>query len=209
MSFVITLFIKCHAFLRRIITAYYIRYNRFIFKIQNVQYGKDLKVFNKFYLHKKKSSTIKIGDNLVYTNGDAINPLCRNIRGCINAENNATIEIGNNVGISSACIWAEKYIKIGNNVNIGGDCILIDTDAHNLDYELRRNPSTDSTFAISAPIIIEDDVMIGTRCIVLKGVTIGARSVIGAGSIVTKDIPSDCVAAGNPCRVIRYFAEEN
>ena len=51
--------------------------------------------------------------------------------------------------------------------------------------------------------MIEDDVLIGTRCIILKGVTIGARSVIGSGSVVTKSIPPDCIAAGNPCKVVK------
>lgn len=55
----------------------------------------------------------------------------------------------------------------------------------------------------SAPVVIEDDVWVGAHCIILKGVTIGARSVIGAGSVVTKSIPADCVAAGNPCKVIK------
>jgi acetyltransferase-like isoleucine patch superfamily enzyme len=50
--------------------------------------------------------------------------------------------------------------------------------------------------------VIEDDVLIGARCIILKGVSIGARSIIGAGSIVVKNIPEDCIAAGNPCVVI-------
>lgn len=61
----------------------------------------------------------------------------------------------------------------------------------------------DSLTAASAPIVIKDDVLIGTRCIILKGVTIGARSIIAAGSIVTKSIPADCIAGGNPCKVIR------
>ena len=52
---------------------------------------------------------------------------------------------------------------------------------------------------------IEDDVLIGTRCIILKGVIIGARTVIGSGSVVTKSIPADCIAAGNPCKVIKYI----
>lgn len=85
-----------------------------------------------------------------------------------------------------------------------------DTDAHNLDHLTRRSHvltpegySVDGVSAATAGIIIEDDVLIGTRCIILKGVTIGARSVIGSGSVVTKSIPSDSIAAGNPCRVIR------
>ena len=57
----------------------------------------------------------------------------------------------------------------------------------------------------TVPIVIEDDVLIGTRCIILKGVTIGARSIIGSGSVVVKSIPADCIAAGNPCKIIRYI----
>ena len=86
----------------------------------------------------------------------------------------------------------------------------MDTDAHSLDYLIRRSHnltsegySVDGVSAATVGIIIEDDVLIGTRCIILKGVTIGARSVIGSGSVVTKSIPSDSIAAGNPCRVIR------
>ena len=55
---------------------------------------------------------------------------------------------------------------------------------------------------------IYNDVLIGTRCIILKGVTIGARSIIGSGSVVVKTIPADCIAAGNPCKVIKYINEE-
>lgn len=95
-------------------------------------------------------------------------------------------------------------------MKVGGDCIIMDTDAHNLDHLTRRSHvltpegySVDGVSAATAGIIIEDDVLIGTRCIILKGVTIGARSVIGSGSVVTKSIPSDSIAAGNPCRVIR------
>ena len=59
--------------------------------------------------------------------------------------------------------------------------------------------------AIKSLVIIEDNVLIGKRCIILKGVTIGARSIIGSGSVVTKSIPADCIAAGNPCKVIKQL----
>lgn len=118
--------------------------------------------------------------------------------------------LGDNSGISSACFWANTSITIGNHVKIGGDCLIMDTDAHNLDHLIRRSHdltsegySVDGVSAATVGIVIEDDVLIGTRCIILKGVTIGARSVIGSGSVVTKSIPSDSIAAGNPCRVIR------
>ena len=100
----------------------------------------------------------------------------------------------------------------GNYVKIGGDCIIMDTDAHSLDYMVRRlreknadGFGMDGLSAATAPIVIEDDVLIGTRCIILKGVTIGARSIIGSGSVVVKSIPADCIAAGNPCKIIRYI----
>ena len=110
--------------------------------------------------------------------------------------------------MSSACLWANSSITIGNHVKIGGDCILLDSDAHSLDYHMRRVEERIATpkymsAVKTAPIVIEDDVLIGTRCIILKGVTIGARSVIGSGSIVTKSIPPDCIAAGNPCKVVK------
>ena len=101
-------------------------------------------------------------------------------------------------------MWIHDKLTIGNNVKIGACVLLIDTDTHPIDYEVRR---TSNEGTKSAPIVIEDDVWIGAHSIVLKGVTIGARSIIGAGSVVTKDIPSDCIAAGNPCKVIRKIYE--
>ncbi len=111
---------------------------------------------------------------------------------------------------------AKESIKIGNGVNIGGDCIIMDTDAHNLDWKIRaglvKNSEgmiiEDTTSALSAPIEIEDHAFIGTRSIILKGVTIGARSIIAAGSVVTKSIPPDCIAGGNPCRVIKQMTQK-
>jgi acetyltransferase-like isoleucine patch superfamily enzyme len=111
-----------------------------------------------------------------------------------------TLEIGDNVGISSCTIWAIDSITIGNRVIIGADSIIMDHNAHSLDYRERQNGGGERKHS---PIIIGDDVFIGTRCIILKGVKIGARTIIGAGSVVTTDIPSDCIAAGNPCRIIK------
>lgn len=197
---------------RKLGKIYYKYWNRFIFRINKITFGKNMQIYNQFYLIKHPTANISIGDNFEFTSGEAFNPLCRNIRGCIYACENAVIKIGNNVGISSACLWAKEKIEIGKNVKIGGDCILMDTDAHTLDFRIRNSGQTDdkgeaidTILANSKPIIIEDDVLIGTRCIILKGVTIGARSIIGSGSIVTKSIPNDCIAAGNPCKVIKHI----
>lgn len=199
--------------MRKLRYFYYLFINRLMLIINNVEYGNNLKIYNRFYISKHENAKFIIGDNFVFTSGESFNPLCRNIRGAIYLpEKGSKLIIGDNVGISSACIWAKECITIKDNVKIGGDCILMDTDAHNLDYLIRKSNeidmngmAIDGITAKSAPICIEDDVLIGTRCIILKGVTIGARSIIGSGSIVTKSIPADCIAAGNPCKVIKYF----
>lgn len=193
-------------------TKSYIGINRILFWLLGVKSGKNLRVFDRFYLTMHPGASLTIGDNFTFSSGDGINPLCRNLRGKIYLDNNASIVIGNNVGISSACLWVKERITIGDKVKIGGDCILMDTDAHNLDYNIRNSGeiaengiSIDTLSANSLPIVIENDVLIGTRCIILKGVTVGARSIIAAGSVVTKSIPADCIAGGNPCKVIRYI----
>lgn len=119
-------------------------------------------------------------------------------------ENGASLNIGNNVGMSSTRMWIHDSVTIGDNVKIGACVLIMDTDAHPIDYLKRRSGGLGTK---SAPIVIEDDVWIGAHSIILKGVRIGARSVIGAGSVVTKSIPQDCVAVGNPCRIIKRVSQ--
>lgn len=188
---------------------FYRKYNSLYFWANNVQYGDNMRVYNKVIILNR--GNIVIGDDLLFTSGDGFNPICRNIQGMICTKNEkARIEIGDRVGISSACIWAKNSITIGNDVNIGGDCVILDSDIHPIGYEYRR-ASYLKTIDIkeydakvcTAPIVIENDVWIGARCQILKGVHIGERSIIAAGSVVTRDIPADCIAGGIPCKVIR------
>lgn len=186
---------------------YYIYWNRLRFYLCGVKYGKSLKIYDSIYIRKQRNAQISIGNNLIFSSGGGYNSLCRNLKGCIDVREGAKLVIGNNVGMSSSVIWCSKEIIIGDNVKIGGDTIILDTDAHSLDYKV-RNGKQDSVKANKESIIIEDDVLIGTRCIILKGVTIGARSIIAAGSVVTKSIPSDCIAGGNPCKILRVINNE-
>jgi len=117
------------------------------------------------------------------------------------------IEIGDHTGASSVVISSRSGVKIGRHCNIGGNVRIFDHDFHVLDAEVRRGPRGCDDCA-TKPIIIGDDVFIGTNSIILKGVTIGDRAVIGAGSVVTKNVPSDCIAAGNPAGVIRRKTED-
>lgn len=177
-------------------------FNKWFFKAKGVKYGKNLRVIGKVNI--TGLGKIAIGKNFVMTSGEAINPISSNLRTAIFTEKNAEISIGNNVGMSSPRMWIKESLTIGDNVKVGAGVLLIDTDCHPTDYLVRRNTNEGTK---SAPIVIEDDVWIGAQSIILKGVTIGARSIIGAGSIVTKSIPADCIAAGNPCKVIRKINE--
>lgn len=186
---------------RRIKQEFFIVWNKHKFRVCGVKLGQASRIYTKVYLQNR--GNIVIGKNFIFTSGEMFNPLGRNIRGGICAHRGASITIGDNVGISSACIWAINKIEIGNNVQIGGDSIIIDSDFHSLNYLDRRCEKLDAQNCISKPVVIEHDVLIGTRVIILKGVHIGARSIIAAGSVVTKDVPSDCIVGGNPCRLIR------
>lgn len=198
---------------------FYLRYNRYCMSLSigKNNLGKRVMMFNHIYLDIHPNSKVKIGDYFTFTSGESFNPLCRKQIGCIVAERpNTIIEIGHHVGMSSPCLWAKERIIIGNYVNIGGDCIIMDSDAHNLNWRVRDSgrmfsskENMDGHTAKCAPIIIEDHVFIGARCIILKGVTIGYGSVIGAGSVVVKDIPANSIAGGNPCKVIKKIQQSN
>lgn len=178
-------------------------YNRLYFKLKSIKYGSNFKIRGKVSVI--GPGEIVIGDNFYMTSGEHVNPISSNMQGAFFTDSpDAKIFIGNNVGMSSTRMWIHDSLTIGNNVNVGGNVLLIDTDCHPIDYEVRRVSTEGTKFA---PIVVEDDVWIGAHSIILKGVTIGARSVIGAGSVVTKSIPDDCIAGGNPCKVIKFLVQ--
>lgn len=112
------------------------------------------------------------------------------------------ITIGNDFFANFNCVMLDgNKINIGNHVLIGPNVGLY-TANHSLDPKRRQ-----AGYCYARPIIIEDNVWIGAGVHVMGGVTIGRNAVIGAGSVVTHSIPSDCIAAGNPCRVIRKVEE--
>lgn len=108
------------------------------------------------------------------------------------------IVIGDGSGVSGSVLVAENSITLGKRVMVGAGCIVIDSDCHSLDAAARARGEGGK----NAPIVLEDDVWLGMNVLVLKGVRIGAGTVVGAGSVVTCDLPAGVVAAGNPARVI-------
>lgn len=108
------------------------------------------------------------------------------------------IAVGENVFINANCTFLDgAMITIGANTLIGPD-VKIYTPQHPIDYVERRKPQE-----YAFPVTIGEDCWIGGGAVICPGVTIGARSIIGAGSVVVKDVEPDTVVAGNPARCIR------
>ena len=96
-----------------------------------------------------------------------------------------------------------RIFIIGDHVMIAPN-VVIATGTHPIHPGLRRKEAQ-----FNLPVHIQDNVWLGAGCLVMPGVTIGENSVIGAGSVVTKDIPANVVAVGNPCRVLRDISEKD
>jgi len=106
------------------------------------------------------------------------------------------IEIGNNFCANHNCVIIDAApVTFGDDVMLGPNCGIY-TSGHSLDPEKRKN-----RVAYARPIIIGNGVWIGGNSVILAGVTIGENTVIGAGSVVTKSIPANVIAYGNPCQV--------
>ena len=135
------------------------------------------------------------------------------------------ISLGNHTFIGGSTFISHSKIEIGDNVTIAWGCTIYDHNSHSLDYLARRKDIDDQLDDIrngrnfiankdwagvkSAPIKICDDAWIGMNVIILKGVTVGEGAVVGAGSVVTKDVPAWTVVAGNPARVIKTLSQPN
>jgi acetyltransferase-like isoleucine patch superfamily enzyme len=120
---------------------------------------------------------------------------------------NARLKIGADSGLSGTAICAAISVDIGARVLIGADVMIFDTDFHNPEPQRRRYADPDWS-RISAPVSIGNDVFIGARSVILKGVSIGEGSIIGAASVVTSDVPSFTIAAGSPARVLSQVPRE-
>jgi acetyltransferase-like isoleucine patch superfamily enzyme len=119
------------------------------------------------------------------------------------------IHLSDGCGLSAAVLSARNRIQLGSRVNVGVNTRIFDHDFHSLNPEHRTNRRIDHANVASAPVILSDDVFVGANAIILKGVTIGARSIIAAGSVVCRgDYPEDSLIGGNPARVIKRAASQ-
>ena len=160
--------------------------NLLTLRLRKINCGKGLSTHGTLFV--RGTGTISIGENVSITSCRETNPIGGDVKTILFAKNNATITIGDNTGIS-------------NSVLIGGNCKIYDNDFHSLDFNERMG--TVDLGVKHAPVVIKDGAFIGAHTIVLKGVTIGERSIVGAGSVVARSIPDYEIWAGNPAKFIK------
>jgi acetyltransferase-like isoleucine patch superfamily enzyme len=120
-------------------------------------------------------------------------------------ERTPEVVVGDHTFIGHLCSFsASSSIRIGNDCLLAGGVQVADYDGHPVDAARRRAGEPTPPEGIQ-PVVIGNDVWIGAGAMILKGVHIGDRSIIGAGAVVTRDVPADVVVAGNPARVVKQF----
>lgn len=175
--------------------------NKICLLCNGVKIGKRFRCRGKVYtFFHKTNSELKFGDNVFINSGKTQNPIGCGDKTYFQLFENGRITIGDSTGISNSAFSCYEKIDIENDVMIGAGCKFYDNDFHPLDYEKRIHTIGRPK---SSPIHVKEGAFIGAGSFVLKGVTIGKYSIVGAGSVVTRSIPDGEIWAGNPAKFIR------
>ena len=181
---------------------------RFVFLINGVNFS----TFNSIgwpFVNVQIGGKCDLGRDLTMNNRFFSNPIGRFSRCSIVVGPKGNLLVGRNVGMSSCSIVCHEKIVIGNNVNLGGNVVIYDTDFHSLNAADRIDVKVDQQNTQRRQVVLYDGVFVGAHVTILKGVTIGENSIIGAGSVVTKDVPPNEVWAGNPAKFVRKLSGSN
>ena len=178
-------------------------FNFLLLKIKKVKKGKNVMIYGKIGIY--GDGRITIGNDVTINSIPRFNPI-GGIKTLFQTRHGGRIIIGNNVGISHCAITAYEKVEIQDNVLLGSGVKIYDTDFHSLDYDFRIGNKQGNP--IIKPVIIEEGAFIGTMCIILKGVRIGKHSIVGAGSVVTNNVPDGEIWAGNPAKRIGYIRDK-
>lgn len=175
--------------------------NHLKFTLWGISCGKGCRFYGPVKVSCYLESSIEIGNHCTFRSRTTSNLIGIN-RPCMlsTLEQGARVKLGDNIGLSGVVIAAAKSIILEDNVLVGANTTITDTDWHEVNPEFRRNSGQ------CAPVHIKQNVWVGLGCIVLKGVTIGEHSVIGAGSVVTSDVPDRVICAGIPAKVIKRLS---
>jgi acetyltransferase-like isoleucine patch superfamily enzyme len=191
----------CNAFFA-IIRAARSRIARGYLILHGVKIREGLKMNTLPFCRRHHLASIEIGANVKIRNKLYENPAGISHRSVLVAgEPGAKLIIGNNVSMSGVVLYCTTEIIIEDHVDLGVGVKVYDTDFHPVNAYARR--IHDKSRIESAPVRICEDVWVGANALILKGVTIGPRSIVGAGAVVTKDVPPDTVVAGVPAKIVR------
>jgi len=173
-------------------------------KIRGFQISFPVRLFGHPICSRYPGSVISLGSHVTLDSSARANPLGGSSPCVLRTMSpTARLILGDRVGISSSVIVAGNSVEIGQDTILGAGAMVLDNDFHALGpgfswlTEYSKN---------SKPVKIGRGCFIGARSIILKGVTLGDRVIIGAGSVVTKDVPAFSIAAGNPASVVGTIA---
>lgn len=175
------------------------------YRMRGIEIGKSVVITGTPHLRKVKGARIILGDKVALHSDSKYSTLVTTPVSIAAVEPGAVVEMMENSGISGSKIVCASRISIGRNTMIGPDTIIYDRKVHEYSPELGWSTIAKKT---AKPIIIGNNCFIGTRCVILKGVTIGDNCVIAAGTIITKDVPAGHLAYGNPA-VYSPLSEKN
>lgn len=187
---------------KRIKRFFYQNYAKAYFKSRGANLHSSSFFYGRTLLSFPKSSHVEIGKHFICRSGKS-EAIDNSSTSKIVVGPNASLIIGDFSGISNTVIYAMQKVVIGHYVNIGAGTLIFDTNFHSTSWADRLSRETDCINARTAPVIIGDCVFIGARCIITKGVTIGDKSMVAAGSVVIRDIPSGELWGGNPAKFIK------
>ena len=207
---ILIFFYKGYRFMsRRLYRSWSTFYTKYLFIMNNVKYGSGFRSNGIPVIDINRDCQFIIGNSLKINSGLVFNRIGRQQPCFFIADYGGIISIGDNVGMSGTAIVCHKQVCIGNNVRIGGNTVIYDTDFHNLDFAMRIALPENIRSVKKKAVFIEDNVFIGAHSTILKGVTVGRNSIIGAGSVITRNIPANQIWAGNPASYIRSVTTEH
>lgn len=173
---------------------------RLLWQNSGVQLGHNCRFWGKPILHMSIGSNIVVGNNFKARSRATSNSIGTIQPVVLSTSGSAAIlEIGDDVAMSGCTLACRQEVRLGDRVGLGSGCLIMDNDSHPL------NPSerfTETTNIRSSPVILQNDVWVGARAILLKGTKIGARSIVQAGSVVQGEFGQDCIIGGNPAVVL-------
>ena len=168
-------------------------------RLRGVELGQGVILNGRPYFQRVAGARIVLGDHICLNTSLRSNPIgCSRPVSLVTMRSGAEIILGKNVGLSSTAVCAAVRVEIGEGTFVGADSYIFDNDFHSPFGEWSWGPPAADN---PKPVIIGRGVFIGARATILKGVTIGDRAIVGAGAVVTKDVPARHIAVGNPAGV--------